>query len=234
MKLVIFSDIHGNSYALDAFLKDLIGINYDYLVFCGDIFGYYYNQKEIITKLKDINNLIWLKGNHDKYFVDIYRHNINKSYYVKNYGHSYDNIFEEYKEEDVDFVDSLPDHYILSDNNKLIGIFHGTPDDYLEGRLYPDNKVNDFSLYNIYDLVILGHTHCRMCRKIDDTTIINSGSLGQPRDGTGYGYMLYDTGNEKFEFRNIKISVSQLYDQIDQYDKDLDKLKKVLERGENL
>ena len=48
MRLIIFSDLHGNSYALDAFLSQIKEEPYDYLVFCGDIFGYYYDQHEIM------------------------------------------------------------------------------------------------------------------------------------------------------------------------------------------
>ena len=96
MKLVVFSDIHGNSYALDAFLKKIKTISYDYLVFCGDIFGYYYNQKEIIRKLSEMDGLIWLKGNHDAYFLEIYQRNVNAEYYIEQYGHSYDDIRKRY------------------------------------------------------------------------------------------------------------------------------------------
>ena len=138
MKLVVFSDIHGNSYALDAFLKKIKTISYDYLVFCGDIFGYYYNQKEIIRKLPEMDGLIWLKGNHDAYFLEIYQRNANAGYYIEQYGHSYDDIRKRYNKEEAALIGAHESKYFLNGNDIRIGIFHGTPEDDLEGRLYPD------------------------------------------------------------------------------------------------
>ena len=177
MRLVIFSDLHGNSLALDAFLKKIEKLSYDRLIFCGDIFGYYYNQKTIIRTLSAINGLIWLKGNHDAYFQRIY----------------------EGKED-------------------------------AEGKLYPDKPVQNPEEYQKYDIVILGHTHCRMERMEGSTWIVNSGSLGQPRDGNGYGFAVMDTALRQVEFQTVEIDQPRLYAQINQYDPHLTKLKEVLER----
>ena len=89
MRLVVFSDLHGNSDALDAFLKKIEQESYSHLVFCGDIFGYYYNQHEIIAKLDQLENLIWLKGNHDAYFLQLFRGEKREADFIEKYGHSY-------------------------------------------------------------------------------------------------------------------------------------------------
>lgn len=231
MKLVVFSDIHGNSYALDAFLKKIKTISYDYLVFCGDIFGYYYNQKEIIRKLSEMDGLIWLKGNHDAYFLEIYQRNVNAEYYIEQYGHSYDDIRKRYNKEEAALIGAHESKYILNGNDLRIGIFHGTPEDDLEGRLYPDKPVLNPEEYQQYDIVILGHTHCRMVRWEGNTLVVNSGSLGQPRDGNGYGFAVVDAGSRQVEFLNVEIEQALLYEQIDRYDPQLKKLKEVLERN---
>ncbi len=41
------------------------------LIFCGDILDYYYNQKQVLEKLSEREDLIWLKGNHDHYFLNL-------------------------------------------------------------------------------------------------------------------------------------------------------------------
>ena len=71
MRLLIFSDIHGNQYAWQAFLCKLEDIEYDSVIFLGDIFGYYYGQKEIIEDLLVMKDLIWLRGNHDQLFLEL-------------------------------------------------------------------------------------------------------------------------------------------------------------------
>lgn len=230
MKLIVFSDIHGNSYALDAFTKKINDMAYDYLIFCGDIFGYYYNQKEVIERLSCLKNLIWLKGNHDEYFLKLYDKEVSSDSYIQNYGHSYENVHLRFTREEAAIIAAHDAQYVLQEEHCRIGIFHGAPDNKLEGRLYPNTSIRDEEEYKQYDIVILGHTHCRMVRTLGHTLIINSGSLGQPRDGSGYGFACVDTELRTVTFENVYFEQKLLYEQIDSYDKNLMKLKSVLER----
>lgn len=230
MKLVVFSDIHGNSFALDAFLTKLKNIEYDYLIFCGDIFGYYYNQAQIIEQFLQLRNLIWVKGNHDEYFVKLFYGGLEVESYIENYGHSYDKLTERFTQKDVQLIESHASKYMLSIDNYKIGIFHGTPENSLEGRLYPNTHIIQKTFYLPFDIVILGHTHCRMNRKVGTTAILNPGSLGQPRDGNGYSFAVIDTKNRIIDFHNVSFDQEMLYAQIDFYDAGLSKLKDVLER----
>ncbi len=235
MKLVLFSDIHGNSYALDSFFAQVSDLTYDFIVFCGDIFGYYYDQKKIMKKLSDLSRLIWLKGNHDAYFLklcesDLSKRNDAERYYIENYGHSYENLSVRYDKEEISLIASHPSEFLLEDENIKIGIFHGTPDNSLEGRLYPDQPILKSDAYQKYDIVILGHTHCRMIRREGHTLVINPGSLGQPRDGKGYSYALLDTNTKEVKFCTVTVHEKALYEKIDRFDPGLKKLKEILER----
>ncbi len=231
MRLLIFSDIHGNSDALDALFDKMQDLEFDKIIFCGDIFGYYYNQKKIIEKLLTLKNLVWVNGNHDEYFLKLYRGDIDAQYYIENYGHSYDHIHSVYDDDDANIIASHSSQAVLDVGKCKIGIFHGTPDNQLEGRLYPNTAINNHKIYQKFDIVILGHTHCRMVRLDGSTLIINPGSLGQPRDGSGYGYCILDTNYMSVIFGNVQFDQTRLYGQIDQYDPELKKLKYVLERG---
>ena len=198
MKLVVFSDIHGNLPALDAFLEKIETLSYDALVFCGDIFGYYYHQKEIIERL--------------------YHGMSDEKQYIQKYGHSYANVRKRFHEEEARLIDRHKPEHQMECNGCRIGIFHGTPENSLEGRLYPDRFVSNPDDYRNYDLVILGHTHCRMLRKEQNTLIVNSGSLGQPRDGNGFGYAVVDTESLQAEFGEVTIDRKRLYREIDRYE----------------
>lgn len=230
MKIVIFSDIHGNKFAFDELMKDISSLEYDYIVFCGDIFGYYYNQEYIIKKLDKLKKLIWLKGNHDQNFLDVYLNSSLEKELVKNYGHSYAGVRDKFSLDIYEKIHNLPEYVELEINGIKIGIFHGTPDSYLTGRLYPNNEIADETLYGKYDIVILGHTHFQMFKKVGKTLVINPGSAGQPRDGRGFSYAVYDSDSGMVKFNTFIVDVRQLYHQIDRYDKDLTKLKEVLER----
>lgn len=230
MRLVVFSDLHGNSDALDAFLKKIEQESYSHLVFCGDIFGYYYNQHEIIAKLDQLENLIWLKGNHDAYFLQLFRGEKREADFIEKYGHSYAALNRRFTKAECERLEKLSSECVICEQGCKIGIFHGTPQDTLEGRLYPRDLIKEPQIYQQYDIVILGHTHCRMERSVSDTLVVNSGSLGQPRDGSGYGYAVIDTSDKTVQFENVTLDTTALYRQIDQYDPGLKKLKSVLER----
>ena len=69
-----------------------------------------------------------------------------------------------------------------------------------------------------------------MVRKEGHTLIVNPGSLGQPRDGKGFGFAEVNTDSQRVIFHSIEIDKTNLYQQIEQYDPELKKLKEVLER----
>lgn len=232
MKIIIFSDIHGNQYSYREFIKQLEKLEYNYIIFCGDIFGYYYGQLEIIESMSKLKNFIWIKGNHDQYAINIFRGNESPDEYVKNYGHSYKIVLDKCNSKTIDYIDSLPSHRILILQNKKIGIFHGTIENHLDGRLYPNDVKALESITSYFDYVILGHTHFKLECKVSNTKIINPGSLGQPRDGKGFGFYLLDLDKEVGKFINIKVDTRELYNEIDKYDRTLLKLKEVLERRE--
>ena len=66
MKYLIFSDIHSN---LEAFRKLLTVVktkNVDKLIFLGDLVGYGPNPNEVINLFRGLNNVYYIRGNHDK------------------------------------------------------------------------------------------------------------------------------------------------------------------------
>lgn len=228
MKAVVFSDIHGNQYALQNFLNELQEIEYQYLIFCGDIYGYYYGQHEIIRCFQQLDRLYAVKGNHDEMAVHVSDGKCEvTAAMLEKYGHSYCMI----DKDDVDYVRKLPNHLELEIDGKRIVILHGTVEDELAGRLYPADEVKEPEAYRNYDYVICGHTHYKMYRKTGDTVILNPGSIGQQRDGRGFGYAIIDFENGKYEFRNIRLDLRELEKEIDLFDKENEKLKQILHRG---
>ena len=229
MKIVAFSDVHGNAYALNEFIKRISELEYDKLVFLGDIFGYYYEQKDCIEALKRIPDLVWLKGNHDDYAVRVFNGKIDEKKLISSFGHSYANIQEKIEGSDMSMISELSSSYVLKCGGKKIGFFHGSPNNELEGRIYMDTELQEDD-FKDFDILILGHTHHKMIRTIGEKKIINPGSLGQPRDGKGYGFMLFDTESEECEFINVSVDNTLLKQQIDANDSGLYKLYDVLGR----
>ncbi|MCM1232536.1 MAG: metallophosphatase family protein [Ruminococcus flavefaciens] len=230
MVLVIFSDIHGNQYAFHEFVKQLKKVKYDGIIFCGDILGYYYGQEEIITQLKDISGLYAVRGNHDLYGLRLRDGELDKHALCEKYGHSYNMLSNDV----LEYLEMLPEQIEFEFQGKKYLVVHGTALDRLEGRLYPKDEIS-WELaekYKQYDVVFSGHTHFKMDRLCGTTRIINPGSLGQQRDGCGFGYAIYDTEKLKLTYQNIKFELEELEKEIALYDCDNHKLRSILHRGE--
>lgn len=230
MRIVFFSDVHGNQYAFRAFQKAMEAVQPDKVVFLGDVFGYYYGQEEILTELC-ASSYICLLGNHDQMFLELCMGKGDLEQLCVRYGSGYRKNLGVISSKNIDFLRSLPSSWELRINGIQIGAFHGTPDDSLEGRLYPDTKVGDPSLYKRYDYLFLGHTHHKMMRSIGGHTIvINPGSIGQQRDGKGCSYMVFDTVSCKVMTCLINYPVQLLVEEIMEKDPDKPFLIEVLKR----
>ncbi len=233
MKYVIFSDVHGNIDSFKRFLLEISQDPIDGVIFCGDIMGYYYHADEIISLIKSLPNLVIVLGNHDANYLYSIHNETLLNECIKKYGNSYNSKLSK---NNLQYLAQLPDKQTLSINGMHIGVFHGTPFNHLNGRIYPDTSLTTDELESIndYDALFLGHTHYKMIKQIGDTYIVNPGSLGQPRDGKGFGYCIFDFDHMAGEFHNISIDISPILKEIDSNESSIENinyLKSVLERN---
>lgn len=239
MKICFFSDIHGNGSAFQAFERRMEQERPDQIIFGGDFFGYYYDALEILHKMQALQYTC-IRGNHDQMLLDCKKdlsilHQIQAlSRLVGRYGHSYQQVFDQIGQEEMDFLEQLPDHREMLVDGIRIGFFHGSPRDPLQDRIYPDTVVQDVSAFKPYDYVFCGHTHHKLVRKIGETWLINPGSAGQQRDGKGTSYVIFDTEKRVFRIQSFSYDCSRVERQIEEYEKEAPdmarKLKEVLHR----
>lgn len=236
MKIIFFSDVHGNRYVIDQFFEDIKAIVYDKLIFGGDIFGYYYEQEYVLSVLKR-KNVHCLLGNHDRMFLDLIEGRRSESALVKKYGNSYKNIGTKISKQSINFLYSLQSRYEIETDGLNLGFVHGTVDDPLDGRIYPDTEIENMSGYEKYDFVFAGHTHHKMIKKLrNGCTIINAGSIGQQRDGKGCSYVIFDTIKPSWSFKVCEYSVDRLLRDIsekEELEQMKEKLSEVLVRNSN-
>lgn len=217
MKYVIFSDIHGNDFALKQMLLDLEKEDINGYIYCGDIAGYYYDQERVVSRLKSLENLLIVKGNHDISYRLAYENEDEKKYYSEKYGNSYN---MDIKSDVIDFINTLPIKIITKIKGYKIGIFHGSPNDAINGRIYPDfEHYND--IFKGYDICFLGNTHYRLLKNIQGSIVINPGSLGQPRDGKGFSYCIFDFETLDCDFRTIEFNKDDLKKKIYNFESDI-------------
>lgn len=190
MRYIVFSDIHGNVSALEAMVKCIRFENVDGFIFCGDIIGYFYEQEKIIKYLSDWGNSLYaVLGNHDYNYLTGLNQAESSEKLARQYGKSYT---EKLTAVALSFLQRLPSVCSCIIDNKKVLVVHGDPINCLSGRIYPDTVIMKEKVYSRYDVVFLGHTHYRMIRTCGKTLVINPGSLGQPRDGKGFSYCIFD------------------------------------------
>ena len=179
MRLLVLSDVHGNMDALEAIEED-----HDTLFFLGDLVDYGPSPRECIDYVKRKATRV-VRGNHDNAVAtgadcrcgQRYRH---LSLATRQYMHRL------LRREDVGYLGAMP----LTLNFELDGIkicmAHASPRDPLYRYITPEitDRELEMELEGVEtDLVLLGHSHLPMCRKIGGKTVVNPGSVGQPRDG---------------------------------------------------
>jgi putative phosphoesterase len=201
------------------------------MIFCGDIFGYYYGQQKIIEELFRIPRLHWILGNHDAYYIDLIQGKRVLSELVKRYGSSYSDSYDSFSM--LNFFKTISSRKDIIINDNRFCIVHGTPDDSLEGRLYPKD-VTEQTEYNDIDVLIMGHTHFRLVRQCGKTLLINPGSLGQPRDEFPSGFAILTLPEKKVEFIDIVYNRLALKHEILQRDPGNEKLVSILYRAKGV
>lgn len=223
MEYVIFSDVHGNSYVLRELLKREGSSTNKRFIFCGDICGYYYDAEECIRLLERIPDLITVRGNHDQYYLEAYDNNDMTERLVQKYGSSYrsknENIYS--------YIEKMPVSMDIEIRGREVYIQHGSNLDPIEGRVYPDAKLDNLRNDAVY---IAGHTHYQMFKRVNNTLWINPGSLGQPRDGKGFVYCVMDE-NFNVVYHRIDINISPLIQKVKLKDSENKYLEEVLYRN---
>ncbi len=218
-KIGVISDIHGNSHALKVVLEKAKCLGISKLLFLGDIVGYYYEPGECLEMLSDWD-VEYIRGNHEIMLKEMILGTTTKQSIITKYGHGLAIAEEQLTEDQIDFLISLPDFKFVQAGTKTLLLCHGTPWDRDE-YLYPDCPENIFDKCNSKgtDFLFCGHTHYQMIKKLSYTTIINPGSVGQPRDrlqGAAWATIRLDC--EEVKLHREPYDFSSLFVQIEKND----------------
>jgi putative phosphoesterase len=165
MKIGIVSDIHCNLTGLDEAL-DLMG-NIDELLCLGDSIFEYRFSNEVVARLRDRNAHIIL-GNHEEGFYSATGARARQA-------------------PDIDpdmlaFLGAQPHRRSLTFGNRRLLLVHSTPWEPRGQYVHPHSlKLERFAEADA-DIVLYGHTHCQLVRRVGSVLVINPGSAGDARD----------------------------------------------------
>ena len=178
MKIVIISDIHSNLAALEALPER----EFDQLWCIGDLVDYGPRPHEVVQWVKRVS-AVTVRGNHDNavgFSVDPQCSPPFKRLAAETLRFTQDVCTED----DVTFLRALPGHHELKVNTTRFYLVHACPTDPLFGYCTEkSDRWKDEVLRIDTDVLFVGHTHTPFIRNIGKTTIVNPGSLGQPKTG---------------------------------------------------
>ena len=191
MKIALFSDIHANLPAFEAFLADLDSRKPDAVYCLGDLIGYHIWPNEIVEEIRR-RGIATLAGNHDlkvKYMVTLQNHLTESS---KN--HAYHLVSQANR----DYLGTLPAHirleFKLNDNEPLnVILAHGSTRSVDEYLLEDTDETYLLEIMEEAkaDILCAGHSHKPYHRIIATGNrfkhVINLGSVGKPKDGNPDG-----------------------------------------------
>jgi len=201
VKIALISDVHSNIIALDAVLADVDSIGVGLILNAGDIVGYNPYPNETIERFKS-RNIQSILGNHDKAVIRFNPVGMNKMaaeavlWTSKNIA-----------AEGVDYLKDLKSRLFMRIGTHLCGIYHGSPRDDDE-YLYEVDAGRELLEMCECSILIVGHTHMPFIKRFDNGMIVNSGSVGQPRDGDPRAnYVLFDSDTGDFQIRRVSYDV---------------------------
>lgn len=203
MRIALFSDIHANLPALEAFFKDVETRNTDAIYCLGDLVGYNIWPNEVIDEIRKrgiptiAGNYDWGIGRSSDDCGCAYKTEEEKA--LGKVSISYTN--EVVKDEQRAYLRTLPAHirleYQLNQDKRNILLVHGSPRKVNE-YLFEDR--DEKSMLRIMeqadaDIMCFGHTHKPYHRILNSGVegenyfrhAINIGSVGKPKDSDPRG-----------------------------------------------
>lgn len=177
MKIAIVSDIHGNFDALSALPEE-----YDELWVLGDLVNYGPQPREVVEFVMEKADIV-IRGNHDQclgYGDDPRCSARFRAMAEATRRFSEAALTSTHKK----YLRSLPERLELKRTRTRFFLCHATPSDPLyEYRLPESDQWIDDCAELRSDVILVGHTHIPFVRCLSRQTLVNPGSLGQPKTG---------------------------------------------------
>lgn len=220
MRYLVLSDIHANLEALEAVLAAAEG-KYDAVLSLGDIVGYGANPNEAVSRVRDLEPVRSLVGNHDLVAID----RLDTESFNTHARAAAEWTSPILTPEARSYLEGIAPH----DSGEGFELFHASPRDpiweYMEETWQGSPNFEAFDA----PLSFVGHTHVprvfdegpdgrvtvrkpaageTLHLKSDLRYIINPGGVGQPRNGDPRAaYGIWDTDDCTFEFERVPYDV---------------------------
>lgn len=184
MKIAVISDIHSNLLALNLAINSLKQENIDSIYFLGDYITDGENEQEILNIVQELSDYAIL-GNREKYMLNYSPDRKDFNNYKPLYT-TYNNL----NQENLHYIASLPEFYIIKINNFKVLMIHG--DKYYNSNISLDIIFDKIIADFDFDICLFGHSHKYLYQEYKNKIFINPGSIGEPTDTPTYKYCLLE------------------------------------------
>jgi putative phosphoesterase len=165
LKVGIVSDLHCNIRGLDLALEAMGDI--DELLCLGDSIFEYQFSNDVVTRLRERGAHI-IQGNHEEVFMSPAGVRARER--------------EGIDPELLAFLAAQPHRRYLELDGKRLLLIHSTPWEPRGEYVHPHSvKLERFAEADA-DIVLYGHTHCQVVKRVGSVLVINPGSAGDARD----------------------------------------------------
>lgn len=221
--LAVIADLHGNSVALEAVLRDLETLNVAGLVCLGDVASFGPQPRETLRRVQALGCPV-VMGNADAEVL--HPHNLEGREGTRIDSSVLFDIVSwcaaQLTEQDRAFLKTLRPTVQLEFKGLPILCFHGSPASYDDVIIAttPDETLAELFRERA-PLLLGGHTHAQLLRHVYEVTFVNPGSVGLPYtrlpDGTArnphraeYALINVVQGQPSLTFRRVPYDVTSL------------------------
>lgn len=219
MRILVFSDIHSNLIALEAVLA--AAGNVDAYWCLGDLVGYGPDPNECIALVRELPNLMCVRGNHDAATLG----EVDQNTFNHEASLAITWTKRNLNAESQEFLLSLPERLVIDD----ITLVHGSPRnpvwDYIMDAMTAERMFQFFDTR----ICLVGHTHVPAIWKETESespkglvldyqkvkiltkSILNPGSVGQPRDhDPRAAFAIFDPQESLWELRRVPYKIPEV------------------------
>jgi putative phosphoesterase len=186
MKIAAISDIHGNMEALRAVIDDIDIEGIDKILVCGDLAVAGPEPSEVIDCLLGLSkdkDITFILGNTDEMILKANEKD-GKEYFPddETMKAAVKHCQKVLRDDQIKFLETLPQKQTVRFGKLDVVLVHGSPRSISE-NIYPDldyEIVRQMIEGQRGDIILCGHTHLPAVYRIDNQTVINTGSVGRP------------------------------------------------------
>ena len=228
MRILVISDIHGNINALRTVITDAGKVD---TIWClGDIVGYGPDPNECVDLLRELPELVCLLGNHDAAVANP----AEVATFNPEARISIEWTIDQLRPDNFEYLSRLPNRVILDE----VTLVHGSPRSPTYEYLLDTYMATINFAYFKTSFCFVGHTHLPvqfsmgnglgyaelLIPKERDTmqmvhrSILNPGSVGQPRDrDPRASYAIYEPEEQRWEYRRVAYNYKSVQTRMENY-----------------